>query len=71
MPGETKVSWAENSDTESRDGADDSGTEKATVAPPRGTLLWADDGAWWDSRRCREEDQEVPAGREEESEGVF
>lgn len=62
LPGETKVSWAENSDTESSDGVDDSGTEKATVAPPRGTLLWAEDGAWWDSRWWREEDQEVPAG---------
>lgn len=65
LPGETKVSRAENSETVSRDGADDSGTEKATVAPPEGTLLWAEGGAWWDSRWGREEDQD-----EEEEQGA-
>lgn len=58
LPGEMKVSWAENSDTESCDAAEDSGTEKATVAPPGGALLWAEDGAWWDASWWREEDQE-------------
>lgn len=66
LPGETKVSCAENSETESRDGADDSGTEKDAVTPPRGTLLWAEDAAWWDSRWGREEDHEEQ--EEEEAE---
>lgn len=68
FPAVVKVNRAENSETESRDGVDASGTEKATVAPPRGTLLWAKDGAWWDSRLGSEDDQEVPARREEEEE---
>lgn len=74
LPGETKVSWAENSDAVSRDGADDSGAENTAVAPPRGALLWAGDGAGWDFRWRREEDQEDqedpedPAGWEEEEE---
>ena len=68
LPGETKVSKAENSETASRHGADDSGTEKLMVAPPQGTRLWAEDGAWWDSRWGRQEDQGIPAGWEEDEE---
>lgn len=52
----------------SRDGVDDSGMEKATVAPPQGTLLWAEGEACCDFRWRREEDQEVPAGWGEEEE---
>lgn len=70
LPGETKVSWAENSDTVSRDGEDDSGTDRTTVAPPRGTLLWAEDRAGWVSRWWSEEDQELHAGCEEEEAGA-
>lgn len=60
LPGETKVSWAENSHTVRTEGAEDSGTENATVAPQRGALLRAEGAAWRDSSWGKEADQEVP-----------
>lgn len=69
LPGEMKVSRAEKLETVSRDEVDDSGAENTMVAPPRGTLLQPVAGARWDFRWGREEDQDVPAGWEEEVEG--
>lgn len=66
MPGETKVSCAEKSETASRAGTEEAGTENAAVAPPRGALLWAEYAARWDARWGREDDQEG----EEEQGGV-
>lgn len=55
------MSWAENSHTVRTEGVEHSGTENATVAPQRGTLLWAEGAARRDSRWGKEADQEVPA----------
>lgn len=62
LPGVTKVTSAENSVTVRRDEVDDSGTESTTVAPPAGALLWANDGARWDSRLGSEEAQDLVVG---------
>jgi len=70
FPGEAKVSWAENSDTASRDGAECFGAEKVTVATPRGTLLWAEDPALGGLGGWSEEDQEEEEEEEEEEEGA-
>lgn len=65
MPGATKVSWAENWDTLSREGEEGGATGKEMVALPRGTLLRAEapQGLRW----RREEDQEEEEEGDESS----
>lgn len=66
FPGDANTNIAERSQTDSRDGTDDSGTAKVMLAPPRGTLLRAGGADWLDPWRGSDKDQEVVSGRRDD-----